>query len=465
MNILIRADSSSQIGTGHIMRDLVLAKRFKDSNIIFATRNLAGNINHKITEAGYVIENLESNKIEELDNIIKKRNIDMIVIDNYDIDYAYETQLKLKNPNLKIMVLDDTYEKHNCDILLNHNFCADKSKYKDLVPEHCELQCGTKYTLLREEFILEKEKKRERLSNKVTVFIAMGGSDHSNLNVKILEVLSEFKDKIKAIVVTTSANKNLSELMDFVEDKNWIDLQINSDRIAYLMNISDFAIVTPSVTINEVMFMELPFIAIKTAENQNEIFNYLKNNHHLCLRKFNSHILYQYLLILFDIAKYKFINYINMDEKESKMILNWRNQFSVRKWMINREIIDYSSHKDFINRLKNSKQHQYFLIKSDEQYIGSVNFKLVKMNRVEMGIFANPSLKGMGQSLMNLIVYHSFVRLNKDIIISEVFSGNKRAIKLYKNNHFKNISKKTVNNSELLHLELTYEDWKEKYQQ
>ncbi len=460
MNILIRADSSSHIGTGHIMRDLVLAERFKDSKIVFATQNLAGNINYKIEEAGYENENLENNDIERLDFIIKKRSIDIIVIDNYAIGYDYETQLKIKNPNLKIMVLDDTYEKHNCDILLNHNFCADESKYKDLVPEHCELQCGTKYTLLREEFIQEKEKKRPRSSKKVTVFIAMGGADHSNLNVRILDVLSEFNGKIKAIVVTTSANKNISELSEFVKDKKWIDLQINSDRVAYLMNISDFAIVTPSVILNEILFMELPFIAIKTAENQEEFFNHIKNNHYLCLRKFNSHILYRYLIELFDIVKYRFINYINLDETESEMVLNWRNQPSIRKWMINREIIDYSDHKDFIKRLKNNEQHQYFLIKSDEQYIGSVNFKLDKMNRVEMGIFANPFLKGIGQLLMNLIIYHSFVKLNKDIIVSEVFSENKKAIKLYENNHFKIIYKKTVNNTELLHMELLYENWK-----
>ena len=49
-NILIRADSSSTIGTGHIMRDLVLAKQFPDAHIIFATQDLPGNINHKIQE-------------------------------------------------------------------------------------------------------------------------------------------------------------------------------------------------------------------------------------------------------------------------------------------------------------------------------------------------------------------------------------------------------------------------------
>jgi len=36
--ILFRADSSSTIGTGHIMRDLVLAKQFQDAHIIFATQ-------------------------------------------------------------------------------------------------------------------------------------------------------------------------------------------------------------------------------------------------------------------------------------------------------------------------------------------------------------------------------------------------------------------------------------------
>lgn len=160
MNIVIRADSSSYIGTGHIMRDLVLVKEFKKYNVIFATQNLDGNINYKIIEAGYKIELLKSNDFEELNELIKKLNIDMIIIDNYEIDYSFEKKLKEQNLSLKTFVLDDTYEKHFCDILLNHNIYADEKKYKNKVQKNCELRCGSRYTLLRDEFLEAKKNKK-----------------------------------------------------------------------------------------------------------------------------------------------------------------------------------------------------------------------------------------------------------------------------------------------------------------
>ncbi len=112
------------------MRDLVLAKQYKNENIIFATQDLVGNINHKIVEDGYKIELLKSNDFEELNDLIKRLNIDMIIIDNYDIDYNFEKKLKEDNSSLKIFVLDDTYEKHFCDILLNHNIMQMKKNIK-----------------------------------------------------------------------------------------------------------------------------------------------------------------------------------------------------------------------------------------------------------------------------------------------------------------------------------------------
>ena len=295
-NILFRADSSSLIGTGHIMRDLVLAQKYakKGHHITFATQDLQGNINHKILEAGYKIEILKTSDIAEMNALITKFKINRIVIDDYDIDYNYEKKLKLTNPTVKILSFDDTYEKHYCDILLNHNISGAKKKYKGLVPKHCKLKCGSKYTLLRNEFIIEKKKLKNKIKKKnnkfKTIFLGMGGADHSNINIKILKVLKRFKNtsNIKVNLVTTNANKNLKELEEYCKNKKWINLHINANKIAKLMGKSDLAIVTPSVTVNEVHYIEIPFIAIKTADNQMDMYTYLKKKKYLVLENFDK---------------------------------------------------------------------------------------------------------------------------------------------------------------------------------
>jgi spore coat polysaccharide biosynthesis predicted glycosyltransferase SpsG len=184
------------------------------------------------------------------------------------------------------LVIDDIYERHYCDILINHNISGDVKKYKGLVPSHCELRCGADYTLLREEFHLAKASK--------IVFLAMGGTDYGNLNISILEVLEKFK-YIYVIVVTTIGNPYLKELKEYVEDKTWIELHINSNSIAKLMKMSDFAIVTPSVTVNEVYFMKLPMIAIVVAPNQDDMAKYLKEHEFLVMDSFDTKILEKFV--------------------------------------------------------------------------------------------------------------------------------------------------------------------------
>lgn len=271
------------------MRDLVLAKQFKNDNIIFASQELKGNINFRITEASYQLEILKSNDLIEVIELIKKHNIQKIVIDNYNIDYAYEKKLK-EETNIEIFVFDDTYEKHHCDVLLNQNIYAQEDKYKSLVPSNCELRCGSKYTLLRDEFLnvkyVKKDNKRE------TFFMAMGGSDPFNLNLKILKVIEIFTKEsnknIKVNVVTTESNQNLEELKQYCENRTWIELYINCDFMADLMVDSNYAIITPSVTANEVYYMKLPFIAIKVAQNQKYMYEYLKKSNYMVMKEFDE---------------------------------------------------------------------------------------------------------------------------------------------------------------------------------
>ena len=118
----------------------------------------------------------------------------------------------------------------------------------------------------------------------------MGGSDPLNLNLKILKVLEKFED-IKVNLITTQANQNLEELKKFSLDKEWINLYINCDFMARLMVESDCVIMTPSVTANEVYYLKIPFIAIKIAENQNYMYEYLLENKYNVMPEFNKETL------------------------------------------------------------------------------------------------------------------------------------------------------------------------------
>lgn len=458
-SVIIRADSSSTIGTGHIMRDLVLAKQFKNRKVVFATRNLPGNINHKIKEAGYEIASLESNNISELTAVAKRYDADTVVLDRYGIDYTEERKLKEKT-NATIFVLDDTYEKHYCDILLNHNIYADPNRYKGLVPPHCELRCGSKFTLLRDEFI-EAKKKKNLYSSSIThhgnlqVFIAMGGADHSNKNIEILKALEKFEN-IHAHIVTTTANRNINALRIYVVDKKNVTLHINTDKIANLMASSNFAIVTPSVTMNEVIFMGLPFVAIQTADNQQEMSRYLKARGYPLLETFDDMQLQQEIEKMVDFLHIKLVNFINLSDEEKRMILAWRNHPKIRKWMFNKEPITLEKHLTYIDSLPNRNDRLYFLVKHQNIGIGIIDFTEIDQTekKAHFGLYVAPSIKGYGRLLMKLVITYGFHTLNLKTLVAEVYKENERAYTLYKKFGFCEVEHINVKNQVLLRMEL-----------
>ena len=288
MNVLFRVDSSFEIGIGHLMRCLVLADQYKEDNVFFATQNLIGNINQKIVDKGYNLIALTDGSVDGLIQRIKDLNINMVIFDHYDIDSNFEKEVKNLS-GVKILSIDDIYKKHHCDILLNHNIYAEVSKYKGLVPDFCELRCGKKYTLIRNEFKNLKLKNKSLCKDKKVIFLCLGGTDRNNISLNVLKILSNFDDIILNLA-TTSSNKNIKKLLDFSKHHKNINICINCN-IAELMSKSDFAIISPSVIVHEVMCMKLPFIAIKTADNQEIMYQYLVKNNYPVFTENELHLL------------------------------------------------------------------------------------------------------------------------------------------------------------------------------
>jgi UDP-2,4-diacetamido-2,4,6-trideoxy-beta-L-altropyranose hydrolase len=280
MNVLFRVDSSSKIGLGHLMRCLVLAGQYKKDNIIFATQDLEGNANQKIIDQSYKLILLGDNSTDEICKKIALLHINNVIFDHYGIDDKFEKIVK-ERTGVQILSFDDTYEKHYCDILLNHNIYANAEKYKGLVPEFCEIRCGKEYTLIRDEFKRIKIRKRPINKEKSIIFVSLGGSDAGNIGLIVLEVLIGLNN-ITINFATTSSNKNIKKLQSFARRHRNVNICIDCN-IAELMNNSDCAVITPSVILYEAMFLQLPFVSIRMADNQEMIHQYLCENNYSTL--------------------------------------------------------------------------------------------------------------------------------------------------------------------------------------
>jgi len=276
MNILFRVDSSSKIGLGHLTRCLVLAEEYERDNIIlFAVQELKGNANQKIIKQGYKLVVLNDNSTSELLKNIDKFDIDMVVFDHYHINDKFEKIIK-ETASITILSLDDTYEKHHCDILLNHNIYANADSYKGLVPDFCEVKCGSEHTLIGKNFRDVKIKERLNDREVPAIFVSFGGSDANNIGLAVLKLLSEFSN-ILVTLATTSSNQNIRKLQKFTNQYNNMSICIDCN-IAELMNSSDLAIITPSVIVYEAMYLKLPFLAVQTANNQRYVSEYLASS-------------------------------------------------------------------------------------------------------------------------------------------------------------------------------------------
>ena len=153
-------------------------------------------------------------------------------------------------------------------------------------------------------------------------------------------------------------------------------------------------------------------------------------------------------------------NFIDLSDNNKLMVLDWRNNVDVRKWMYNSDIISKEEHLVFIDTLKTNKTKQYYLVSYKENSIGVMYFTDIDSTSktAKFGIYSNPSLKGNGKILMDSICKFGFNILNFHKIVAEVFADNQRAIKLYHHFNFTKTDEDLLNNKKVIYMELKNEN-------
>lgn len=293
MDVFFRADSSLELGSGHIMRCLTLAEGLYEAGtkINFICRELPGNINKLIEDKGFVVHIMPeidtdsygsglSRKLPEMPwqvdaeqtaHILTDRSASgrLLIVDHYALDFNWENCLR---PFVdKIMVIDDLANRpHDCEILLDQNLSLQsKERYDHLVTNTCRKLLGPAYALLRTEFAAKKEAVRVRTGAVNRIFVFFGGSDPTHETLKALEALKLLIDEeFITDVVVGSSNPDRSIIKGICDSLPWSNYYCQVTNMAEIMLQADLALGAGGSTALERCSTGLPSIIISVADNQ-----------------------------------------------------------------------------------------------------------------------------------------------------------------------------------------------------
>ncbi|TLM66170.1 MAG: UDP-2,4-diacetamido-2,4,6-trideoxy-beta-L-altropyranose hydrolase [Deltaproteobacteria bacterium] len=274
--VLIRADASLEIGSGHVMRCLTLAGLLREegAGVVFACRDLPGGMGDYLRAGGYDVALLPGRESDAAETAAALRTFfpdgaDWAVVDHYGLDAAWERQLR---PHARrLMAIDDLADRrHDCDLLLDQNYYADgATRYAGLLPPACVTYLGPQYVLLREEFASARQRLRLRDGRIRRILLFFGGGDPGNLTGRMLAYLQGFVPPEVALdVVVGGANPHKPEIAALCERIPGARFHCQVSNMAELMNNADLAIGAGGATTWERCVLGLPALTFVLADNQ-----------------------------------------------------------------------------------------------------------------------------------------------------------------------------------------------------
>jgi UDP-2,4-diacetamido-2,4,6-trideoxy-beta-L-altropyranose hydrolase len=273
--LLIRADASVAMGTGHVMRCLALAQSWQDGGgrAVFAMATPPALLRDRLSQESIEVREISASAGSSDDahataTLARDCRAVWIAVDGYHFGADY--QQSLRSEGVKVLFLDDYGHAayYTGDIVLNQNLSAEESTYKNR-ESYTRLLLGPEYCLLRREFSGYRNWKREITPAGARVLITMGGSDPENFTERAISALNLAGDqRLEAAVVAGSNNAQLEPLERISKAGKNITLHRSVINMAALMEWADVAISAAGTTCWELCLMGLPSLLVDLAENQ-----------------------------------------------------------------------------------------------------------------------------------------------------------------------------------------------------
>ncbi|MCQ2186404.1 MAG: GNAT family N-acetyltransferase [Bacteroidales bacterium] len=435
--ILFRADASAAIGYGHFFRTLALIDMLKDDFecILYLFEPSAS----QLEQASGVCSTVTlKDRFSDFPSHIQSG--DTVVLDNYFFDGQY--QQRLKDIGCTLVCIDDMHTRDfHADLIINHGF-ASPGQYS--APKGTAFCIGPEWALLRPPFL-----NRRIPENRKGVCICFGGSDPLGLADKIAALIPEYSP----IVIKGTSR--------------------TADEMAEIFGNCELCILSASSVCYEALSCGARVIAAWYVDNQKDFYNGLVSNNMAsgigCLARqlpdagelrrlieesqratcaTGRNIRNNYVTVFhaiscppadaalmradFESSGFRFVNYVNLTERQKIEILDIRNSSQVRRWMSNPAAIGKENHLAYIDKLGQHSRNFYWAVFDGDTLCGGVSLVNYDGISADEGIFLDPSLcgKGLGSRISRASFRHYFTDLGIKMLYSVVHKGNSAAIRM-----------------------------------
>ncbi|WP_028834550.1 MULTISPECIES: UDP-2,4-diacetamido-2,4,6-trideoxy-beta-L-altropyranose hydrolase [unclassified Pseudoalteromonas] len=497
MQVVIRADASRSIGSGHIMRCLVLADALSDLNysVLFACLPQQGDMISYIEERGFAVIKLNmpnevfnpqsdaeyeawlhrSSLADAEDFIQMIGRADLVITDHYAIGKTWQ-KLVRKIMGCFLVSIDDLVRDHEADLIVDQTLGRKPNEYN----ADCLVLAGSEYAMLAPNFSLLRKFafRRSSPSDRPKVLISMGGIDNQNVTLRALKSLV---GKINAnFTVLLSPRAPHYQLV-----KSWCNKQSNvlhkdfEADMAGLMLKHDVAIGAPGTTSWERACLGLPSILVPLADNQEMVCNQLILNNAIlkvCQEDIEAYLLPTYhqvinkwdelhvsnlklcdglgvkKLVLEIQQLVKLDNYFSLklvfaSDDDIKTVYDWQCHPKTREFALNADVPTWEEHQRWMqSKLVSTSDYFYLVVdKKTGEKLGVLRLDKIEPKNYLVSIFVAPESYGLGVATKALKIV--------DVIHPEftfhatVLECNKASQKLFrKANYVQKSSEKFIRN-------------------
>jgi UDP-2,4-diacetamido-2,4,6-trideoxy-beta-L-altropyranose hydrolase len=261
--VLFVADAGPEIGGGHVMRCLTLARALieRGAECAFVATPEVAKILDAFADSS--VGRVETGSAE---------GFDACVFDSFRMDADDHCRIAQGRPTLAIDNLAD--RPLACDLLMEPDPGRDAADYDGLVPGGAKLLLGPEFALVRPEFAALRASRKPG-SDVRRVLVSMGLTDVGGITARVVDRILPRLGEAKLDIVVGQGAPSLERLKVLQARDPRVGVHVDVRDMASLMAKADVCIGAGGASIWERATLGLPTLLVVLAENQASVATWL----------------------------------------------------------------------------------------------------------------------------------------------------------------------------------------------